>query len=338
MTDNSKLKKIPKKRGRKPKKNKNTTKAPPKKRGRKPKGGKIIKKCDKKKTKLSYVKPNIILHLKCSTEDLKNTFFKQTNYTPKITNPIAYNIQTNTKLADLQYQEINCSDLSKQEKTNNTILFTSKTTILQNNIYNKNNKTETSNSNVKNLWKKLNQLAYKLKNNDISDKRSACFWCTFDFDNPTIFIPKQYCNNCLEVYGCFCSPECALSYLKNEDIDNSTKWERYALLNNVYGKIYNYEKNIKPAPNPFYTLNKYYGNLTISEYRKLLKNDRILMIVNKPMTKILPELYEENNDIPNIYYNMLKLSEKEKSTTAFRLKRSQEKTSKTAALLNSFNL
>ena len=34
----------------------------------------------------------------------------------------------------------------------------------------------------------------------------------------------------LEVYGCFCSPECALSYLKNEQIDDSTKWERYALI------------------------------------------------------------------------------------------------------------
>ena len=62
------------------------------------------------------------------------------------------------------------------------------------------------------------------------------------------------------------------------------------------------------------------------------------MIVNKPMTKILPELYEENNDIPNIYCNMLKQSNKEKSSTEFRLKRSQERTSKAASLINSFNL
>ena len=53
-------------------------------------------------------------------------------------------------------------------------------------------------------------------------------------------------------------------------------WERYALLNNIYGKVYNYETNIKPAPSPFYTLDKYYGNLTIQEYRKLLKNDTLL--------------------------------------------------------------
>ena len=67
----------------------------------------------------------------------------------------------------------------------------------------------------------------------------------------------------------------------------------------------NYSKNIKPAPNPYYTLSKYYGNLSIQEYRKLLSKERIFMIVDKPMTKILPELYEENNEIPNVYNNIL---------------------------------
>ena len=48
--------------------------------------------------------------------------------------------------------------------------------------------------------------------------------------------------------------------------------------NNIYGKIYNYEKSIKPAPNPFYTLDKYHGNLSINEYRKLLFDDRKIYI------------------------------------------------------------
>ena len=75
------------------------------------------------------------------------------------------------------------------------------------------------------------------------------------------------------------------------------------MLNNIYSKIYN--RNIKPAPNPLYTLNKFYGNLSIQEYRKLLNNDTLLMVVDKPMSKILPELYEENNEIPNVYSNLL---------------------------------
>jgi hypothetical protein len=43
-------------------------------------------------------------------------------------------------------------------------------------------------------------------------------------------------------------------------------------------------------------LNKYYGNLTIQEYRSLLKNDRLFLIVDKPLTRILPELHEDNED------------------------------------------
>jgi hypothetical protein len=43
-------------------------------------------------------------------------------------------------------------------------------------------------------------------------------------------------------------------------------------------------------------LNKYYGNLTIQEYRKLLKNDRLILIVDKPFTRSLPELHEDNDD------------------------------------------
>ena len=46
--------------------------------------------------------------------------------------------------------------------------------------------------------------------------------------------------------------------------------------------INNYDKNIKPAPNPYYTLDKFYGNLSIQQYRRLLKNERLLLVVDKP--------------------------------------------------------
>jgi hypothetical protein len=81
-----------------------------------------------------------------------------------------------------------------------------------------------------------------------------------------------------------------------ENIDSSAKFERYQLLNHIYSKIYEYKKNIKPAPNPYYMLDKYYGNLTIQEYRSLLKNDRLFLIVDKPLTRTLPELHEDNDD------------------------------------------
>ena len=81
-----------------------------------------------------------------------------------------------------------------------------------------------------------------------------------------------------------------------ENIDSSTKFERYYLLNHIYGGIYEYAKNIKPAPSPFYMLNKYYGNLSIQEYRALLNDERLFLVVDKPMTRIMPELHQTNDD------------------------------------------
>ena len=82
----------------------------------------------------------------------------------------------------------------------------------------------------------------------------------------------------------------------NENIDTSIKFERYYLLNSIYGPIYNYNKSIKPAANPHYLLNKFYGNLTINEYRKLFQCEQVVYMVKKPLTNVLPELYEDNND------------------------------------------
>ena len=177
---------------------------------------------------------------------------------------------------------------------------------------------------------KLKSLAVNLHTNNISDKRSACFACTCDFDNPPIYIPKYELNGSYHVYGCFCSPECACYYLFNQsNIDESTRFERYHLLNHLYGKIYNYEKNIKPAPDPYYTLDKYYGNLSIQEYRKLLKHDRLLLVVDKPLTRSLPELHEDNDEFT--------ISNKA-LTSKFKLRRGNKKQSKADILSNTFNL
>ena len=43
-------------------------------------------------------------------------------------------------------------------------------------------------------------------------------------------------------------------------------------------------------------LDKYYGNLSIQEYRSLLKTERLFLIVDKPLTRILPEFHEDNDD------------------------------------------
>ena len=352
------VEKVKKKRGRKPKKKVDPVdKPPPKKRGRKPKGGKIVKKA-KQNHKQIKMKENIILHLKCQTSDLTNSKMNISDYCPNLENPEAYTINSNLKSSQLTYQELyNVSTENNQNvkinanhtgnhngnhngnlNANHNANHNSNLDSNHNENQNKQNKqSESSKNDMKKIWNKLEELKLNLRSNSASDKKSACFWCTYGFDNPAIFIPKQYNNNLLEVYGCFCSPECAVAYLKSEDIDNSRKWERYTLLNNIYSKIFDYEKNIKPAPNPFYTLDKYYGNLTIDEYRKLLQNERILMVVDKPMTKVLPELYEENNEIPFINNNLLD-NTNNNTSNKFRLKRTAQKRSKKVSIVDSFNL
>jgi hypothetical protein len=251
-----------------------------KKRGRKPKGGKIIQQLTPV-LNTKNAKPSIILHLKCSMKDL--------NQSTIINNHVeSYHFSNKN---DLSFEIISNENENNYSAINNQIEPESEANYYTEDDYSMNKETDT-----KELWKKIKQLEHNLHINNISDKKSACFWCTYEFDNPPIYIPKYYVKNSYHVYGCFCSPECAVAHLMDENIDSSTKFERYHFINHIYAKIYNYDKNIKPAPNPYYMLDKYYGNLTIQEYRSLFKNERLFLIVDKPLTRVLPELHEDNDD------------------------------------------
>ena len=246
-----------------------------KKRGRKPKGGKIIQQIATLNNN-KEPKPNVILHLKCSLKDLQSNLiqgFEIQSFNFQPTNQLTYNIINSES-----------NIFNKQEQTKN--------------IYDEIDDDDKSikENDSKEVCKKLKVLEHNLHINNISDKKSACFWCTYEFDNPPVYIPKHFIKDSYHVYGCFCSPECGTAYLMEENIDSSSKFERYHLINHIYSKIYDYKKNIKPAPNPYYMLEKYYGNLTIQEYRSLLRNERLFLVVDKPLTRILPELHEDNDD------------------------------------------
>ncbi len=280
-----------------------------KKRGRKPKGGKIIQQVVPI-TNAIETKPNVILHLKCSLKDLL-TFSGNDNTIQ------SYNFQSSNHLA---------FDIINPEPTT----FTSSIVPTAQHKYTNNDDDDDDydeepgkENDIREVWKKLKALEHNLHINNICDKKSACFWCTYDFDNPPVYIPKHFIKETYHVYGCFCSPECATAYLMDENIDSSSKFERYHLMNHIYSKIYDYKKNIKPAPNPYYMLEKYYGNLSIQEYRSLLRNERLFLIVDKPLTRILPELHEDNDDfiinnkiIPsNTYQIKKKLQKKQTKST-----------------------
>jgi hypothetical protein len=278
-----------------------------KKRGRKPKGGKIIQQIvplnNNKETK-----PNVILHLKCSLKDLSsnNLFgsslegysFSNTNLTFDVINGenINFNECINAPAKLSEYEgDLDSTDYDIELSKNKE-------------------------HDIRDIWKKLKVLEHNLHINCTDNKKSACFWDTCEFDNPPVYIPKFFMNDTYHVYGCFCSPECAVAHLMEENIDSSVKFERYQLINHLYSKVYNYNKNIKPAPNPFYMLEKYYGNLTIQEYRALLRNERLFLVVDKPLTRIMPELHEDNDDfiinnkiIPSNTYQIKKKLQKKQT-------------------------
>jgi hypothetical protein len=293
----------PKKRGRKPKnslskpdlvnitsdnvimepntqdENKEPEKPLPKKRGRKPKGGKIVVPATPQ-TEVLATKVNVIMHLKCSLKDLQTTHTSEMEpYNSQLTGtfePIATDMEIN-------YASNYVINNTQPEINNQTTCETPP-------------EETTDETSKKEVWKKIKQLEHQLHHNYSSETSSACFWCTYPFDNPPIYIPKFYLKETYHVYGCFCSPECATAHLMQENIDSSIKFERYYLLNNIYGGVYNYTKNIKPAPSPFYMLDKFYGNLSIQEYRSLLSNERLFLVVDKPLTRVMPELHRANED------------------------------------------
>ncbi len=281
-------------------------KPPPKKRGRKPKGGKIVTNTVISDN-ITQQEPNIILHLKCSLNDINNNFQKTFTYNPVVEAVQSYNFEKNDVNTFLINNTTNNSSVSNDDTDDD--IDTNK------------------DDDIKNIWKKINSLKINLHKDNISDKRSCCFWCTYDFDSPPIFIPKNEFKDVYQVYGCFCSPQCGVAHLMNEKIDSSIKFERYQLMNHIYSKIYNYKKNIKPAPNPYYLLDKFYGNLTIKEYRQMFDNDQLLIIVDKPLTHVFPEMYEDNSDF---ILNQKTIP----SSNTYKLKRNSSSSKKSTVLDN----
>jgi hypothetical protein len=80
------------------------------------------------------------------------------------------------------------SNFNNTSTFNNTATFNTK---IYDDKYSYNDEdTSVSNKEVetKELWKKLKQLEHNLHINNISNKKSACFWCTCDFDSPPVKV------------------------------------------------------------------------------------------------------------------------------------------------------
>lgn len=300
-----------------------------KKRGRKARGAKLV---SKPQTTIFESPPtvlNIILHLKCCLADL-NEYNKEINnmisdpllYNPSIPPDITgYNDNVsafssfatfnkdetgNAELLPMPERKLEGVDICLLEKLNG-----------DNGEKRDKGEKESNEPTMKEINAKLKKLKIALYKNELNDKKSACFWCCYDFDNVPCCIPKHELNDTIHGYGSFCRPECAVAYLFKENIDDSVRFERYYLLNSIYAKVYNYNQNIKPAPDPHYLLEKFYGNLTIQEYRKLLNSQHLLLCLEKPMTRVLPEIHDDNDNFTSKtgIYKVKRESERQQGPT-----------------------
>lgn len=300
---------------------KDTPQKVPKKRGRKPKGGKIIAINEQSKQYKKMGRENVILRLKCSSKDLHTpSFFSDIKYDPIVQHVQAYDEMVHTDT----YKFIQRNEIIQDNVEINLCNSNNNNTDNYKCDYDKPHENVSSNT----IWDKIKELQHSFHVNNISDKKSACFWCTYDFENPVIYIPKYKLNNTYEVYGCFCSPECATAFLFNEKITTSFKFERYALLQSLYKTTFQYTENIKPASDPRYTLDKYFGNMTIHEYRQLNKSYNNFMIIDKPITISLPEIYESNDNI-HIKSRFNTKLDKNSTTNQYRLTRNTTAPKKT---------
>lgn len=147
----------------------------------------------------------------------------------------------------------------------------------------------------------LKDFEEKNKNNEWPSNTSiSCYWCCHKFDNAPFGIPINYKNNKFEVFGCFCSLECAAmhNFRENDNIDEM--WERYNLINLMCREL-KLGDYVKPAPDRL-ALKMFGGFLEIDKFREYFKTNKIININFPPMTSISQQLeeineYELNSDL-----------------------------------------
>lgn len=236
---------------------------------------------------------NIILHLKCSMKDIDDYYqtiqWNNDNLTylpaaPKEIEAYDENVNNSFTMINDEGSKPAYANADNKSFVCPNCDFKAKST-------NKDEKTEI------NISDKLKEIKLQFYKNEV-DKKSACFWCTYSFDNDTCYILKHGSMGEIIGIGSFCSPQCSVAYLYNNlNWDDSMKIESYQLINHYYGKPSNYEENIKPAASPFYFLEKFYGNMDIQEYRKMSSSSHMLLTVDKPVTRVLPEIHEDTDKL-----------------------------------------
>ena len=99
--------------------------------------------------------------------DENTSINKSNDYNPVVT-VSAYNMPTNNKLSNLNYQFLNAIIQMSIKIDNPQWIETKKE---------KTEETKVEDISLKEIWVKLEILKKKLRSNNVSDRKSACFWC-----------------------------------------------------------------------------------------------------------------------------------------------------------------
>jgi len=210
----------------------------------------------------------------------------------------------------LQSQRNNLLNISKHniiqniKSEINTDMFNE--TFIKNTLYNDKLDNRQISLLLKNKFEKENkiniliQLAHCNKMEKWPEKTNiCCIWCCHEFDNTPWGIPYKYEDGLFHLFGIFCSPNCAASYIFNNLSYSNNKWEYFSLLNLLYYKIYNTIKEIYLAPSKL-SLKKFGGCMEIDEYRDKLDKDNIYLLKFPPSISIIPVIEEINENKYNI--------------------------------------
>jgi len=325
---------VKKKRGRKPKSQTQTTdqNAAPaepkikKKRGRKPKQVFIMDQSDLK----IDTDEQVILHLPINSKD-KN----------ELSDAVPQPFDNNEAL-----YPISNGGSSLDENQNDNHLFLNISKIVQPNPQedvndileelNKQRQQEINYSNTNNekiSYVFLDYLEYNFKQSWPSSTRINCLWCCEEFDNEPYGIPMRKEGDTFYMFGNFCCPQCAAAYIFDENDNTNELWERYSLLNFLYGSN-NDKINIAL---PRLALKKFGGPFTIEEWKKKSKC-KTYKVIMPPMVSIIPTLEEITIDSDNSFFQGINSDFINKTSNDLRLKRSNPLPNHKNTLENCMNL
>lgn len=351
---------VKKKRGRKPKPKSETVEVKiPKKRGRKPK--EIFKPTEPTNNVISEEAVILHLNIKNNNSSILNIEDEFIKYNPTINIPAPFmpddldnafylKSQNQPIILDEENTEENTSleedNISKVGDVKNT---DSSNMIMNINLPIQHQQIETplvsNNQNNVDIYDKYQKKNLEYSENYVSDKNRCmpifiefmdankkeswprctnidCLWCCHSFETEPFGIPIKKIGEKYQMFGNFCSAECAASYIFDMSfLNDCEKTESYSLLNTIYN-----EKGmdgIKFAP-PKLCLKRFGGRLSIEQYRSNLRSqNKHYKVIIPPLTSIIPNIEETNisKNLSNMSSSILNDSIVSRSGELLRLKR-----------------